>query len=702
MRAIAVGVVLLYHANAPFLPGGFVGVDIFFVISGYLITGLLLREALTTGRINLAEFYGKRARRILPAATIVLLVTLALTVLFLPQLRWQQIGTEAVGAVFYVANWIFAAGTDYLNAEVAASPLQHFWTLSVEEQFYIVWPLILVALLFAIRGKAVRAEARGTVAPDQARIMRYASYGVLLLLIPSLAWSIYLTATNPAPAYFVTTTRLWEMAVGAALAVFARYTVRIPDAIALTLGWLGLAGILFASLFYTSAVPAFPGSAALLPTLSAAAIIISGMNGRAERGVGVLLKLRPMRWVGDISYSLYLWHWPLIAVGTYLLGDDLRFRWGLLIVALAFIPSWLSYRFIEGPFRDWPRLKKSASASLKAGAVLMLVTVIAAATVIVAPRVLAPQAETIDGQSIGAEALTTDFSNDDIASFTDAGKPVDVIEGGFTPAAIDAREDNPVVYDLGCHLGLEDSEILVDECIFGDPESDTSIVLVGDSHAANWFVPLAALAEKNGWKLRSATKAACGFSAATQFTEKGDYTLCSDWNKQMVEDLRAEKPDLVIMANSNARSRIRDDNGEVLKDDVAVAAFAQGIVDNVTRLEEAGVPTLLFEDTPKMNQDIPDCVSANPDELTKCATSRVEAIDERSNPEQIVVDTLKNVDLIDMNNWTCPDTELCPAVVGNVLMWRDRHHFTETFAKTLVQPLEAALQASPTAQRILY
>ncbi|MFC7766192.1 acyltransferase family protein [Leucobacter soli] len=239
-------------------------------------------------------------------------------------------------------------------------PLQHFWTLSVEEQFYIVWPLILIVMLW-IAGRTLKKTHAAFAEPG--RTLRFAGVGVLLILVPSLIWSVYYTTAHPAPAYFVTTTRLWELAIGAALAVFAVQIARIPDWLGYLLGWAGLVGILVASLFYTSSAPAFPGSAGLLPTLSAAAVIAGGMNGRATRGAGRLLGLRPMRWIGDISYSLYLWHWPLIVVGTYLLGGELRFRWGLVIVVFAILPAWLSYRFIENPFRDWKALKASAKRS---------------------------------------------------------------------------------------------------------------------------------------------------------------------------------------------------------------------------------------------------------------------------------------------------------------------------------------------------
>lgn len=702
LRAIAVGVVLLYHANAPFLPGGFVGVDVFFVISGFLITGLLLREAITTGIIGLADFYARRARRILPAATVVLLATLLLTAVFLPQIRWRDIGIEAVGAAVYVVNWLFAANTDYLNADVAPSPLQHFWTLSVEEQFYIVWPLVLIVLLALSARRLKKTVGSSAAALDQARVLRGAGIGVLVILIPSLAWSVYYTAVNPAPAYFVTTTRLWELAIGAALAIFAGQVSRLPHWLGYTLGWAGLAGILAASLLYTSAAPAFPGVAALLPTLSAAAIIAGGLNGRAEKGVGVLLGLRPMRWIGDISYSLYLWHWPLIVVGTYLLGGELRFRYGLLIVALAVIPSALSYYFIENPFRDWKVLKVSIRRSLWAGAGLVLTTAVAASLLVAAPLLSGSQADvaktTKEIEQIEKTAASLEGDLSEMHElFVDGGRPVDVVEGGFIPSATEARDDNSVIYENGCHL--EENEVQPNGCVFGNAESDTMVSLIGDSHAASWVPTLTALAEEHDWKLISHTKSACSFTKATQ-GGSSEYTECTEWNKRVLDETKAEKPDLVV--TMNAADRRVWDGGRDLDEAERLEIFAAGLHETWSELNDAGVPVLVLRDTPEMGFDVPECVSANPETLTECAAFRSEVVDARPDPEALAVDGLSSAELVDMNDWICPDEDYCSAIVNNVLVWRDGQHLTKTYAEMLAPPLDATLRGTELAADALY
>ncbi|MBL3699747.1 acyltransferase family protein [Leucobacter luti] len=677
LRAVAVGVVLLFHANAPFLPGGFIGVDVFFVISGFLITGILIREASATGRVNLAGFYAKRVRRILPAATLVLLATAVLSVLFLPAIRWQSIGGEIIAAAVYLVNLVFAANTNYLNAEVAASPIQHFWTLAVEEQFYIVWPLLIIVMLYLGRRFLARlGRAR------QLQILLPA--GVLLLFVPSLAWSAVYTATDPAPAYFATTTRLWELAVGAMVAVFATQLARIPDRVGFCLGWAGLLGIVVGSVVYTAATP-FPGVAALLPTLSAAAIIVGGMAGRGERGAGALLSLRPVRWVGDISYSLYLWHWPLVVVATYLLGGSLRFREGLLVIALSFLPAWLSYRFVENPFRDWKRLQESAGSALRAGAALVGVSALIGAALMLAPTVTQGN-QLPPGGALGAMALVSDPA---------AGDPAAPVVGGFTPTAVDARNDNPVVYASGCHADQGFTEH--PGCTLGNADAETTLALVGDSHAASWVPALQEIAAKNDLRLRVYTKSACGFAdVATVAGGDARYDACSDWNERVMEQLIAEQPDLVLTTNSVER-KVWDDGPLTMSE--SVQPFSDGLRRSWESLNAAGIPVTVIRDVPRMDIDVPECVSANPGNLAECAVARATAVDAQATPEINAQRGLSETGLVDLTNWICP-AEACAPVIGNVLVWRDGHHLTATYSATLATPLEDALRENTVSREL--
>ncbi|QUY61559.1 Predicted acyltransferases [Gulosibacter molinativorax] len=658
LRAIAVGVVLLYHAGVPVFGGGFIGVDVFFVISGFLITGGLLRSSLRDGRIDLADFYAKRVRRILPAATVVLLFTAVVTLTILPMTRWRDIGQDIFSSAFYVANWNFAAATNYLNADKPASPLQHFWTLSVEEQFYVLWPLIMILALWL----ATRSAA-GEDATREPRIRRNLEIGVWFVIASSLAASISLTATDPSPAYFVTTTRLWELGIGAAIAIYANRLERIGDRLGYLLGMLGIGAILLAAVWFTADTPPFPGTAALLPTLGAAAVIVGGMSGRATRGVGAFLSVRPMRWVGDLSYSLYLWHWPLIVLGTYLAGGTLNPCLGIGIVLASFVPAWLSYRVVESPFREWSLLKRHVSAALQIGLALMLTAALVGAMLVSLPRQFSAGVE----EPEGAQALMEDPA---------AGAPTEKASP-FVPSLSEVDEDLPQIYADGCTDSSQTDP--TDPCVYGDVTSDTTVALVGDSHAAQWFPALEKIATEHGWRLEIYTKSSCPF-VTTPLLDKHDRpnTDCSEWNAQLREELTGEnKPDYAIVSSYGY-------------DDAAEKSVADGLAETWQAVIDAGVDLTVLVDPPAARLDVPECVATNLDSLSEC-TLPGDSGNPGGAPAQLEAAAKVDATTVDMSELVCPDEE-CSPIIGDVLTFRDRQHLTATYVETLTEPLEDALR----------
>ncbi|GAA4473520.1 acyltransferase family protein [Enteractinococcus fodinae] len=678
LRAVAVGLVLLYHAGLSLFPGGYVGVDVFFVISGFLITGMLVRQAEEHGRIDLADFYARRIRRILPAATIVLAFVAVLTISILPRTRWDEIGVEVIASAFYLVNWVLADGTDYLNAEEAASPIQHFWTLAVEEQFYILWPALLVGLLwFASRRSRNRSVGR---TPN---IHRYLKVGVAIAIVPSFIWSIYYTDANPAPAYFVTTTRLWEIAIGAALAIFAVQLQKLPHSVGYILQGGGLLAILAAGLFYTSATP-FPGYAALLPTLGAAAVIVGGMSGRATEGFARVLNVRPMRWIGDLSYSLYLWHWPLLVFAAYLADGDLPVGYGLLIVTLAIIPSWLSYRYIEEPFRNWQRLKEKSARALRAGASLMVTTTVIGLAVLVASAQLAsddssPQAS---NEPMGAEAIELDAA---------ALEPVNQVSS-MTPDISEVEDDVADVYADGCHG--DDVSVEVNPCVYGDADSDYVVAIVGDSHAAHWIPTLQKIAEAHGWRLETYTKSACALNTVAVNNGGSVYESCYEWGQNVLEHFTgSEAPDHVIASASSHSAASSSDAPE----GVRTGDLEGGYEEAWTQIEEEGVGVTVILDTPRPSFDVPECIAENEDSLTECAADRDEAMASSGHEGMLSAAEAAGVDTVDMSDALC-SPEACAPVVGGVIVWRDGHHITATYAETLAQILEEKLRENSSVQ----
>ncbi|MEE6283158.1 acyltransferase family protein [Georgenia sp. MJ170] len=666
LRAIAIGLVLIYHAGVRFLPGGFVGVDVFFVISGFLITGLLIRELEKQGRISLPRFYARRAKRLLPATGMVLIATAALTWWSSSAVDWRTFGWDIVGASVYVVNWVFAGrAVDYLAEDVAASPVQHFWSLAVEEQFYIVWPLLLVAVAWL-----VRRRARATLRPMM-------TLAILLVIVPSLLWSIHLSSSSPDQAFFVTTTRLWELGIGALVAIGATQWHRLPPLVASTVGWLGLAAIV-ASGFVITAETTWPGYAALLPTLGTAAVIVAGFVPGG--GPARLLSWRPAVWLGGLSYSLYLWHWPLLTAATAMWGDLGATR-GLLVVAIAFVPSYLSLRFIENPIRFSGTVARSNSLALSMGANFSLIGVLAGlALVLAVPG--APPASTGAGLTAGAAALD-EVGADPSTGPGSVASLADVT--AITPAAVDAPEDVPVGYADECTLDVLEAGLTT--CEYGNLDGGTVIAVVGDSKIFQWQSALDAIAVENDWHLVYYLKSACALSAAPQVARGVVNDSCTEWNGTVLDAITELGPDVVVTSQRHGVAPVSPET--------PTRRFPQpmedGLVDVWEQLAALGIPVVAVLDNPSPPIHVYECVADNPGELERCTFDRDEGIADSAAPTQrAAAERVSTAHVVDLTGWLCPAEE-CVPVIGDVLLYRQGTHLTDTYVRTLTPMLADAL-----------
>jgi len=661
LRAVAVVLVVIYHLRPDLLPGGFVGVDVFFVISGFLIIGSLAGQVRRSGRIGLLDFYARRFRRLLPAATVVLLVTVAATLIVLPQSLWPSVLREVAASALDIQNWALAIlSTDYTHATVGASPVQHFWSLSVEEQFYLFIPVVMLI----------------SAAVARRRPLRGVFVGISTVTVASLIFSICYTPLAHTPAYFVTPTRIWELGLGG-LAAIAVPRLRIGRAMRFILGWIGLA-VVAVSAFELTTEMAFPGWIALLPTVGTLAVLLAGVLPKEDSAAGVetasLLGRQPLRYIGDISYSLYLWHWPLIVFAVDLTdGGELGRKRQLAVLVASFVLAALSKHFVEDPFRKRLQLR----GSLVLGACLIVVSLVAS----VVPWQLAQQrldtlaaSITLDADHPGALALDPDSR---------AKAPSGV---ALQPDAAVAGRDFPFAGKSDCvpfdyaHHNVADAS-----CAYGDDRAPNTIVLIGDSHAAMFSTALADYVQLNPqYRLKVMMRNGCPFNATPPSEAGVALTDCSDQDKAELAAILTAKPALVVTTAMSEESYKQDLNW-TWKSPQAMVDGYRGVL---RPLSDAGIPIAVIHDVPRPITSVPECVQRNPQQFSRCDTPRDRAFPPVDTLAQAATG-LPGAKVVDLTPWLCTG-EVCPGVIGNVIVYRD-NHLTNTYVHTLSKPLAKAL-----------
>ncbi|CAN5232426.1 acyltransferase family protein [soil metagenome] len=680
LRAIAVGAVVLYHLRPEWLPGGFVGVDVFFVISGYLITGSLAAEATTTGRIALTRFWGRRIRRLMPAATVVLIAVVAGTGLVLPLARWMPTLVQVAASALSGQNWVLAAqAVSYLNADEPASPLQHFWSLSVEEQFYVVWPLLVVAAL------ALVARAPGSRLPT----MRWL---VLALAVASFGYSAWASSATPDVAYFSTFTRAWELLVGAALALWVAAIPRAPRLPGIAVV-VGVAAIVASFWLVTPDIP-FPGFAALLPTVGAAAVIWGGL-GAVPRALTTVLESPPFVWVGNVSYGLYLWHWPLIVfAGAALRADRLPWWAAVAVLTASLVLAGLSKRFVEDRFQR-PATPASAGARpsetrlgrirrhpFALAAALLTITGLAGAALFVDLRQIAAQQSAAAANPPGARVLDPRF---DPSAF-----PSTVIQP--VPDILTLTSSLERQLSEEC-MSLADNPAIT-SCEAGDPDATTTVLLAGDSHTAHWLPAFDELGRSNHWRVVLAAKASCPLlDLGADFAPDGVIGKeCLTWNSSMVGFIRSLHPDALV----TSMAFYPYPPGVVPGDRAFDERMAEGSARRFGAIEELGIPVVAIHETPVFNGfSAPDCLSDSrgtiAETISACSAEMNSArILPRSRLE--LADALvPGVVPIDVDEVVCPHG-VCYSAIGNVISYRDDNHFTDPFARSLAWAVRDQLQ----------
>jgi len=666
LRAVAIVAVLLCHAGVPFLAGGYVGVDVFFVISGFLITRLLVAELDRTGTISLRGFYARRAKRLLPLSAVLLATVGVLSMILLSPLRNTEVAGDIIASALYVANWHFAAqSVDYFAQGLEPSPVLHLWSLAIEEQFYLVWPGLMLAATWFWRRRG--------------RSVRPVLWVVLtLILVASLVYGIVLTNDKPSFAYFSTFARAWELGLGAALALIG--AVRLPRYAAAALGWAGVAAIVYASFAFTGETT-FPGTAALVPTLGAAALILSGTALAAtaggvtglRAGAGHVLALAPVRYVGRISYSWYLWHWPFIVFAAAIWGPRLSVAAGLAAVAASWVPTQLTHTLIEDPVRRAPALRRLPNRALALG----LACTVIALGVGIGLRNTQPTVELAKLADVpGAAALVDQPVPQETAT-------------ALRPNPLRARADRSQGFYSGCLVGIDGTNS--NKCLFGDPNGERTLILFGDSHAMQYFPALEELAEIHHWRLIELTKAECPPEEleVRSMVEDREYSQCDIWRQSALERIEAGGEGVTVVMSGDTVYVPYGPNGEELSGAAAAEAMEAGYLRTLNRIEAAGPRTVVIRDTPASSQDVPSCVSEDIQHLERCAFDRPHDWDREYDVR--AAEAHPATHLIDLDDEICP-SDVCRAVIGNALVYRDKSHLTATFARTLEPMIESAFR----------
>jgi peptidoglycan/LPS O-acetylase OafA/YrhL len=678
LRAFAVISVVIAHSKIT-LASGFIGVDVFFVISGFLITKHLFDEIQNTGTISLSSFYSRRILRIFPASMLVLVLTLIGSIFFLSPLQIINYCWDAFYSGISAVNYRFAiTGTDYFQATSTQSPFQHFWSLAVEEQFYLVWPFILILISkLVIRKKSQKdlnlinneSDPSDILHIQKNHFKNFDLFGLVVtcFLIVVICSSLYLsysiTMQSQPWAYFSIHTRAWQMAIGSILAFNLQFLSRINTRTASILSWVGFGGLI-ASLALISEATVYPGLWAILPTVSTAIIIASGTNFN-KNSFEWVFDNKVIRFIGKISYSLYLIHWPVFVFVFYNKGDSINIRDQIAAIQISIMLSVASLYLVENPIRFNQYLKKNYLETAKIGIFLiMFVTTLSLGIQFLQNQIINGNVISVNANTISENQLNQKIKSAlDIKELPqDLQKPVDkvAIETGSGCIAIEViktPQNGP-------------------KCRLGDKNSKKTIVILGDSHANQWVDALDLVAQQNNYLLLPFTKAGCSMTDIKHFNPilKRDYTECYLFRKAVLEEIQNINPDITITSELTYQESNNENYTKFLQ-----------------KLTSISQKVIRLEDTPKPTKNIPECVTKNFSDIQKC--SFVTQNGNNKSPQNQSYDQIANtlsIKTIDTKNWFCING-ICPPIINNHVVYNDDSHVSDSYTLLLSQILNKKL-----------
>ena len=686
LRAVAVLLVVLGHAGVPAITGGYIGVDVFFVLSGFLITSILLHEATERGSISLIGFYAKRARRILPAATAALAATGLAATLLLPYVRADIILRDIAWAALFGANIHFGRqSTDYFASDLPPSPVEHFWSLAVEEQFYLVWPALIIVILMA----------RSHRCPSTVRRRIPLLGGVVgVLAAVSLIWSVVLTGANPSGAYFSTAARCWELGAGALLAFAGRSLPLLKNGARRVLAWAGLAMVLGAAFIFTDRTPV-PGYHMALPVAGCVALIAAGAGDPRNAPVVVrLLGRQPLRWIGDVSYGFYLWHWPFLVLASAYAGRELGLAVNLLLCCGALMTAWASYHLIENPLRrarSFPRRPKMALLLWPAAIGCMLAVNIGShAYIRYEQQVVATAAAKVDLSALPFSERAPRAGN----------RVQDAVAEAVDRASLHAPqvplEDLTRLADDWVHLGdrcvASETETRADICPRGDLSSEKTLVLIGDSHAMMWLPALEMIANREGYVLLPIIKLGCTpFDVVAWKLDRGEeYTECSQWRTWALDQVRLAEPDVVVVGSASVVVTMDEASGKPLSIAESKRAWKEGARALAEQLLAVAPEVRFIADITELPEDPAECLSNLDNTAADCTFKASDWVKDSNNLVRAGV-AATDARYISLRNMFCVSGR-CPIVVDDLVVYKDREHMSSSYARFLVDEIQTRLK----------
>ncbi|TCK26415.1 acyltransferase family protein [Pseudonocardia endophytica] len=661
LRAVAVVLVVVYHVWLNRVSGG---VDVFFLISGFLVTGGLYRRAAGKGSVAVRATWARQFARLLPAVAVVLLATVVAAALLLPETRWLPTVREIVASALFLQNWELAAdAVDYAARNDAASVVQHFWSLSVQGQFYLVWPLLVGAVAVVARR-------------DGAGLHRALTATLLAVGVPSLVYSVLLTASDQPLAYFHSLTRVWEFALGGLLALWIDRLERLPGPrTRVVIGWTGVAALVSCGLLLT-VDRAFPGIAALWPTGAAALVLLAGHTGHrfgADRWLSGPLAQR----LGALAFPLYLWHWPILVLTLVVTGrEQLGLASGAAVIAASLVLAEATRRLVEEPLRG-----AGTRTALRTSVALVAVVLVLCG----AWQALAVARTASGGEDVAAGSEDVSLTHPGAATL-DPASAVDsatTAEAPLLPSLVGAGDDwsyRNGTWQCGPSPSRPDLEVCRIPPPSGAPPQKR-IAVVGDSHAQQYTATLMPLAAQRDWELVVMFRGACPYSAASEVDPADDG--CVNWNREAADEVAEQRPDaLITLASRDVRTG----------PDGPTEQTPPGFVAQWWRAHDAGIPVVAVRDNPRPGFNVPDCVSREGRHSGACDLPR-DGYYHSLPPWSTVPDVPPNVSFLDVADLVC-DPQHCPSEVGNVLVYLDDNHLTATYAATLAPAMGRHLETT--------